>query len=108
MTGDGERRRIAADHQRLGHFWRVPERIQRLFQHFTVQGGALVITAQRFREQDKNRADARARLIRILRAAATPPKPRRATKVPKASKRARLDAKKRRARLKEGRTRPDS
>jgi ribosome-associated protein len=70
--------------------------------------GALVITAQRFREQDKNRADARARLIRILRAAATPPKPRRATKVPKASKRARLDAKKRRARLKEGRTRPDS
>ena len=34
--------------------------------------GVLVITAQRFREQERNRADARARLVEILRRAATP------------------------------------
>src|SRR5580765_1883165 len=65
--------------------------------------GILVITAQRFREQERNRADARARLAEILRRAATPKKPRRATKVPKASKQKRLDNKKRRAEIKRGR-----
>jgi len=69
--------------------------------------GILVITAQRFREQERNRADARARLAEILRRAATPKKPRRATKVPKASKQKRLDNKKRRAEVKRGRTTPD-
>jgi len=69
--------------------------------------GVLVITAQRFREQERNRADARGRLAQIIRRAATPPKPRRATKVPKASKRKRLDNKKHRAEIKRGRGRPD-
>jgi len=69
--------------------------------------GVLVITAQRFREQERNRADARARLVEILRRAATPKKPRRVTKVPKASKRKRLDDKKRRGDIKRGRGRPD-
>ena len=69
--------------------------------------GMLVITAQRFREQERNRADARARLVEILRQAATPKKPRRATRVPKASKRKRLDNKKHRAEIKRGRGRPD-
>jgi ribosome-associated protein len=69
--------------------------------------GVLVITAQRFREQERNRADARARLAQIIRRAATPPKPRRATKVPKASKRKRLENKKHRAEIKRGRGRPD-
>jgi len=69
--------------------------------------GVLVITAQRFREQEKNRADARARLAELIHRAATPPKPRRATKVPKSSKRKRLDNKKRRAEIKRGRGRPD-
>jgi ribosome-associated protein len=69
--------------------------------------GVLVITAQRFREQEKNRADARARLAAIIRRAATPPKPRQATKVPKSSKRKRLEGKKHRAEIKRGRSRPD-
>ena len=69
--------------------------------------GVLVITAQRFREQERNRADARARLAEIIRRAATPPKPRRATKVPKASKRKRLENKKHRAEIKRGRGRLD-
>jgi ribosome-associated protein len=65
--------------------------------------GVLVITAQRFREQEKNRADARDRLADIIRRAAIPPKPRRPTKVPKASKRKRLEGKKHRAEIKRGR-----
>ncbi|HEX4271591.1 MAG TPA: alternative ribosome rescue aminoacyl-tRNA hydrolase ArfB [Rhizomicrobium sp.] len=65
--------------------------------------GVLVITAQRFREQEKNRADARARLVDIIRRAATPRKARRPTKVPKASKRKRLEGKKHRAQIKRGR-----
>jgi ribosome-associated protein len=69
--------------------------------------GILVITAQRFREQERNRADARARLVDILRRAATPKKVRRATKVPKASKQKRLDNKKRRAEIKRGRGQVD-
>jgi ribosome-associated protein len=69
--------------------------------------GVLVITARRFREQEKNRADARQRLAEILRQAATPRLVRRATKVPKVSKRKRLDSKKHRAEIKRGRAKPD-
>ena len=65
--------------------------------------GMLVITAQRFREQEKNRADARARLADIIRRAATPRKARRPTKVPKASRQKRLENKKRRGEIKRGR-----
>jgi ribosome-associated protein len=69
--------------------------------------GVLIITAQRFREQERNRADARARLAEILRQAATPKPVRRATKIPKASKRKRLDGKKHRSEIKRGRAKPD-
>jgi len=69
--------------------------------------GMLIITAQRFREQERNRADARARLVEILRRAATPKKARRATKVPKSSKRKRLENKKHRAEIKRSRANPD-
>ena len=69
--------------------------------------GVLVITAQRFREQERNRADARERLVAIIREAAIPPKPRRATRVPKSSKKKRLENKKHRAEIKRGRSRPD-
>jgi ribosome-associated protein len=69
--------------------------------------GVLIITAQRFREQERNRADARARLVEIVRRAATPKAVRRATKVPKASKKKRLEGKKHRAQIKRGRGRPE-
>ena len=69
--------------------------------------GVLIITAQRFREQDKNRADARVRLAEILRRAATPKPVRRPTKVPKVSKRKRLEGKKHRAEIKRGRAKPE-
>jgi len=69
--------------------------------------GVLVITAQRFREQDRNRADARERLVEIIRRAAIPQKMRRETKVPKSSKKKRLDGKKHRARIKQDRSRTE-
>ena len=62
--------------------------------------GVLVITAQRFREQEKNRADARDRLAEIIRAAAVPPKPRRPTSPTLASKTRRLDGKTKRGAIK--------
>ena len=55
--------------------------------------GILVITAQRFRSQPRNREDARARLADLIRTAATPPKLRRATRPTRASKQRRLDEK---------------
>jgi ribosome-associated protein len=68
--------------------------------------GVLVITAQRFREQERNRADARARLAETIRRAATPKPVRRTTRVPRASKAKRLEGKKHRARIKQDRGRP--
>jgi ribosome-associated protein len=70
--------------------------------------GVLVIAARQHREQERNRADARARLAELIRTAATPPKPRRPTRIPRASKRQRLDAKKLRARRKQDRSRPSA
>jgi ribosome-associated protein len=67
----------------------------------------LVITAQRFREQERNRADARARLVEIVRLAATAKAKRFATRIPRASKKKRLEGKKHRAQIKQGRARPD-
>ena len=68
--------------------------------------GVLTITAQRFREQARNRADARARLAELVLAATRPPKPRLATKPSRAAKARRTDAKTRRGRIKEKRGRP--
>jgi ribosome-associated protein len=62
--------------------------------------GVLVITAQRYRTQARNRDDARERLIELIRRAAVPPVPRRPTRVPARARRARLETKKRRSGLK--------
>lgn len=70
-------------------------------------GGILVITARRFREQEKNRADARARLAAVIARAALPRKARRKTKVPKASRAERMETKKHRGRLKRQRARAE-
>ena len=62
--------------------------------------GILVITADRFRSQARNREDARERLFDLIREAATPPKPRRATTPPYASKLRRQESKRRRSNVK--------
>jgi len=66
--------------------------------------GVLVIDAQRFRTQDRNREDARDRLAEFIRAGLSVPKPRKATKPTYGSTLRRLDAKKGRAQVKRGRT----
>ena len=63
-------------------------------------GGEIVITANRFRSQERNRHDAVERLVDLIRVAATPPKPRRATKPSAGVKRRRLEAKRRRGAVK--------
>ena len=62
--------------------------------------GVIVIHAQRFRTQERNRADAIDRLLELFREAAIRPKPRRATKPTFGSKLRRLDGKKRRSDVK--------
>jgi ribosome-associated protein len=78
----------------------VSVRLQRLAGSKLTNDGVLIITAQRFRTQERNRADALERLIELIRAAAVVPKKRRPTKPTKAAKRERLDAKKRRSTIK--------
>jgi ribosome-associated protein len=62
--------------------------------------GVMVIKAQRFRTQERNRADALARLQEWVDAAAHVPTPRRATRPTKGARRRRVDAKVRRGKLK--------
>jgi ribosome-associated protein len=63
--------------------------------------GVLVIQARRFRDQGRNREDARGRLVEIIRAALVPPKQRVATKPTRASKERRLAGKQQRGKLKQ-------
>ena len=84
----------------------LPDWIKAALAPRLTRDGILIVTAREHREQERNRAEARRRLTAILRKAATPIRPRRATKVPKASKRLRLDAKKRRSARKKDRARP--
>jgi len=70
--------------------------------------GVLVIDAQRFRSQERNRADARDRLVEMIRAATHVPKPRRPTKPTKGSKERRHEGKQRRGNVKKlRRNKPD-
>ncbi len=65
--------------------------------------GVIVISAQRFRSQERNRQDARERLMALIEAALLPPKPRIATRPTRASRERRIQAKKSRAKVKHGR-----
>ena len=66
--------------------------------------GVLVIDAQRFRTQDRNRQDARERLAAFIAAGLVVPKRRIETKPTRASKQRRLQGKRERSEVKRGRT----
>jgi len=68
--------------------------------------GVIVISASRFRSQDRNREDARARLAALIVAADAVAKPRVATRPTRASRQRRLDAKKVRSTVKKRRGSP--
>ena len=78
----------------------VRERLERLGGRRVSQDGVLVITAQRFRSQERNRQDALERLVALIRRAASPPPPRRPTRPSAAARERRLADKALRARLK--------
>ena len=84
----------------------VLERLRVLAGRRMTQDGVLVIDAQRFRSQERNRADALDRLVTLIRQAAIAPKTRRATRPTLASKVRRLDGKSVRGRVKAARAMP--
>jgi ribosome-associated protein len=75
-------------------------RLNRLAGQRMTKDGVIVIHAQRFRTQERNRADAIDRLLELLREAMTRPIPRRPTKPTLGSKKRRLEGKKRRSDVK--------
>lgn len=85
----------------------VKRRLAALAGRRLTEDGVLVLMAQRHRTQLRNREDALARLLELLRdAAAPPPPPRRPTRPTKGSVERRLAAKSVRSAVKAGRSRP--
>jgi ribosome-associated protein len=84
----------------------VRARLFKLAGHRLTLDGVIVITAQEFRSQDRNRSAAREILFELIRRASIAPIKRRATRPTLASKTRRLEAKTRRAGIKAGRRGP--
>jgi ribosome-associated protein len=89
----------------------VRERLVRLAGRRMTGEGVLVLEARRFRTQERNRQDARDRLIALVRKAALPVALRRKTRPTGVSRKRRLESKRRRSEFKKTRRRvpvPDS
>ncbi|WP_159712290.1 alternative ribosome rescue aminoacyl-tRNA hydrolase ArfB [Geminicoccus flavidas] len=84
----------------------VRQRLIRLAGSRLTQDGILIIHAQNFRTQERNREDALARLVALIQAATVRPKTRRATRPTKGAKERRLAAKAQRSGVKSMRRRP--
>ena len=81
----------------------VKDRLLQCGDQRITSGGVLIIKAQRFRSQERNREDALARLQDLVDVAAFVPAERRATKPTRASQRRRIDAKVKQGLTKAGR-----
>jgi ribosome-associated protein len=86
----------------------LKQRAARLAGRRLTRDGVVVVVGQRFRSQERNRADVRERLAALLRKAAEPQPIRRPTKVPAAANRQRLADKKKRGERKAARSPPAS
>ncbi len=84
----------------------VRDRLRRLAGTTVTTDEVLVIDARRYRTQARNREDALARLVAVVRRAAVPPKPRRPTHIPKVAKEKRLETKRRQSQRKQQRKAP--
>ncbi|SDN88278.1 ribosome-associated protein [Methylobacterium phyllostachyos] len=83
---------------------RVKANLVRLAGRRMTKDGVLVLTGQRHRTQERNRAEILQRLVDLVAEAAKPPPPiRRATKPTRGSQERRIGAKKNRATIKQGR-----
>jgi ribosome-associated protein len=85
----------------------VSIRLQKMAGSKLTRDGVIVITANRHRSQDQNRDEARERLFEMIREAANPPPPRRATKPTRAAKKRRVDSKVKRGHVKKMRSNRD-
>ncbi len=81
----------------------VRARLEKLCGQRLTNDGVLVLTAQAFRSQERNRAAAQEALVDLIRRAAVPPVPRRKTRPTNASRLRRLEAKSHRSGIKAGR-----
>jgi ribosome-associated protein len=86
----------------------VRDRLIRLAGSRITEEGVIIIDARRFRSQERNRQDARERLVALIRKAAQRPKPRRKTHPTAASKERRLEEKRRRGHMKRIRRPPSN
>ncbi len=86
----------------------VRDRLIRLAGSRITEEGVIIIDARRFRSQERNRQDARERLVALIRKAAQRPKPRRKTHATAASKERRLEEKRRRGQTKRTRRPPSN
>ena len=84
----------------------VRDRLLALAGRRVTKDGVLIVTARRFRTQERNREDARERLIALIQQASFVAPPRLPTKTPRAQKKRRLDNKKKHGTLKRLRGRP--
>jgi ribosome-associated protein len=84
----------------------VRARLIRLAGRRITEEGVIIIDARRFRSQERNRQDARERLVALIRRAAERPKTRRKTHPTAASKKRRLEDKRRRGHIKRTRRTP--
>jgi ribosome-associated protein len=82
------------------------ERLHTLARHRLDAEGRLLVTSQATRNQAQNAEDARAKVMALVRAALTPPRPRRKTRPSRAAKEQRLSEKKRRGAAKRWRAAP--
>jgi ribosome-associated protein len=81
----------------------VKNRLQQQQRRRITGDGDLLITSQRYRDQERNRLDCLDKLAEMVRAAAVAPKARRKTKPSRGARERRLEAKKRRSALKASR-----
>ncbi|CAD5259286.1 conserved hypothetical protein [Bosea sp. 62] len=84
----------------------VALRLMKLAGSRLTQDGVIVIMAQEHRSQSRNREEALARLVELIRQAEVRPKVRRVTKPTKASKERRLASKEKRSSVKSTRGKP--
>ncbi len=81
----------------------VRARLRKLAGSRVTQDGQLLITARRFRSQERNRQDAIERLVALIQQAAVAPRPRVKTKPSRAAKQRRMDEKRQVGEKKQGR-----
>ena len=94
---------LRVDLFQLGLHPDVYQRLKGIAGNRVTGAGELLITARRFRTQDANRTDARRRLAKMIAAAHIAPRKRKATRPTRAAKAERVEKKRQRSTIKQGR-----